>query len=63
VSSIIKIVLLKTKMTGGEYMIENKGREIQYIPPKLEVLDISEVLENIGPAISCSAYGGAVTNC
>jgi hypothetical protein len=44
-------------------MFKNKDREIQYIPPKLEVLNISEVLESIGPVISCSAYGGAVTNC
>lgn len=44
-------------------MSDDKSREIQYIPPKVEILNISELMEKIGPAISCSGYGGSVTGC
>lgn len=37
--------------------------EVSYLPPKLVIVEISELLEELGPAISCSAYGGATSGC
>jgi len=37
--------------------------EVSYLPPKLVFVEVSEILEDLGPAISCSGYGGSVTGC
>jgi len=37
--------------------------ENSYLPPKLVIVEISELLEDLGPAIACSGFSGAVSNC
>ncbi len=44
-------------------MKEKTKDTIKYVPPKLKVLDLYEVMDNLGPALSCSGYGGAVSGC
>jgi len=36
-----------------------KSEEISYLPPKLVVVEINELIEKLGPVISCSGFGGA----
>ena len=36
----------------------------EYVPPKLEIFEMSELMERLGPAVSCSGYNnGAVGGC
>jgi len=37
--------------------------EKEYTPPKLEVFEAQELLEKLGPVVSCSGYGGATSGC
>ena len=49
-------------MIGDEKMKEKIGKT-EYIPPKMEVLTPTDIMEKLGPVVSCSGYGGAVTGC
>ena len=31
----------------------------EYIPPEIDLVDAFEILDKIGPVMSCSAFGGA----
>jgi len=44
-------------------MDKNRVDELEYTPPKIVVLETSELLEKFGPVINCSSFGGSVTNC
>jgi len=37
--------------------------KFDYIPPKIEVIEASEIFEKLGPVISCSSYGGSTSGC
>ena len=39
------------------------NEEIDYTPPKLEIIDAKELSEKLGPVVSCSGYGGATSGC
>ena len=36
---------------------------LEYEPPRIEILDTVELLEKLGPAVTCSGFEGAVTGC
>ena len=44
-------------------MTEKKNQEIDYHPPKLDIIDADEIMEKFGPVISCSGFGGATSGC
>jgi hypothetical protein len=44
-------------------MDEKNGEKVDYNPPVLKIVEIYKLSENFGVVVSCSAYGGAVTNC
>ena len=52
-----------TQSQGGETMPKDRFEDLVYIPPELEVFEASELMEKLGPAISCSGYGGAASGC
>jgi hypothetical protein len=37
------------------------NEEISYSPPKMVIVEINELFEKLGPVVSCSGFGGAVT--
>jgi hypothetical protein len=41
--------------------MKNVNEEISYLPPKFEVIEINELYEKLGPAVSCSGFSGAIT--
>jgi len=43
--------------------MKKEKNDFSYLPPKLVFVEISEIIEELGPAISCSGYGGSVTGC
>jgi len=34
-----------------------------YEPPTIEVFEARELIEKLGPVVSCSGYGGATSGC
>ena len=44
-------------------MVDKKILDLEYTPPKLEVVNASEIFEKLGPAISCSGFGGSTSGC
>jgi hypothetical protein len=38
-----------------------KIEEFEYVPPKMEILETSDIMTKLGPVVSCSGFGGAVT--
>ena len=44
-------------------MPENQNNDFEYIPPKIEIFNEVEVIEKLGPVLSCSGYGGATSGC
>jgi len=37
--------------------------KLEYETPKIEVFEAYELLEKLGPVVSCSGYGGATSGC
>jgi len=35
----------------------------EYKPPEMETLSASDIMDKLGPVLSCSGYGGAATGC
>jgi hypothetical protein len=58
-------VRIKNKITtkGEEMKLEEKSNDHDYQPPKVEVIIADDLLKNFNPTMSCSGYGGAVSNC
>jgi len=44
-------------------MRDERMKASDYIPPKIEVFEADELIEKIGPVISCSGFGGATSGC
>jgi len=44
-------------------MLKGQATGLEYVPPQLEVFDAYELIEKLGPAVSCSGYGGATSGC
>ena len=44
-------------------MTEKDKNEIVYVPPELVVIDAAEMMEELGPILTCSGYGGATSGC
>ena len=44
-------------------MQEKDVGKTEYMPPLIVVYEMTEILDNLGPAASCSGYGGSVTGC
>jgi hypothetical protein len=43
--------------------LDEKSLNLEYSPPKIEILDAEDLFKNFNPTMSCSGYGGAVSNC
>jgi hypothetical protein len=44
-------------------MDEKIEEKVEYNAPVLKIVEIYKLSGNLGVVVSCSAYGGAVTNC
>jgi hypothetical protein len=53
----------KLQLKGLTQMSNNEYQELSYVPPQLEFLEISEIIDILGPALNCSGFGGSVSGC
>ena len=44
-------------------MSEKSTKDKGYIPPEMLTLDVSDIMEKLGPVMNCSGYGGAASGC
>jgi len=44
-------------------MSDNCIKNVEYVPPIIEIIEASDIMEKLGPVVSCSSFGGSTSGC
>ena len=44
-------------------MVMDQREELEYVPPNIEIFEITEIMNKLGPVLSCSGFGGSSSGC